>query len=113
MRPPRLNLKTAPTALKKLGRVNTWTFSTESAIRRHHHCARFSWKDGHRKPASSKEFTVVPALGELELRVALPAVTTVGTLCCSIAFSGDYHTVPAAVLRSIERTVRDGDRILC
>ena len=30
MRPPRPNLKTAPTALKKLGRVNTPTFSTES-----------------------------------------------------------------------------------
>ncbi len=29
--PPRPNLKTAPTALKKLGRVNTPTFSTESA----------------------------------------------------------------------------------
>jgi hypothetical protein len=34
MRPPRLHLKTAPTALKKLGRVDTRTFSTESVHER-------------------------------------------------------------------------------
>jgi hypothetical protein len=34
MRPPRLHLKTAPTALKKLGRVNNPTFSTESVMSR-------------------------------------------------------------------------------
>ena len=32
MIPPRLHLKTAPTALKKLGQVDTPTFSTESAL---------------------------------------------------------------------------------
>ena len=32
MAPPRPNLKTEPTALKKLDHVNTPTFSTESAM---------------------------------------------------------------------------------
>ncbi len=82
-------------------------------MRRHHHYARFFVERWPPQASSSKEFTVVPALGELEFGAAWPAVTSVRTLCCNIAFSGDHDTVPAAVLRSIECTVRDGDRIVC